>query len=362
MKTTDLAMIFVAILLPIVVVVYVDISFLLKTEEQRLYYTNVINSAINDATYVMKTVEGEENDVDYGYSGVSEKKVTVNARVAIKTFYDALYESFDIKGDSTGEAFVKGHIPALAVVDYNGVYIYSIDNYKDVETGDKYIDYVLKPKRYFTYTYAINGNNLIDGEKLDENGGIKNLETITVQFTMDDYISVVNNDGTIVSFYMEDNENNQVLYGSNNDLREKVIQHLKLKRTEVISDIVSQEMSFAVNNHNLYSNIDYQFVFPAIALNDWQEMVDNVGIIAFVQGINLGKESLNYVAHGISGLKITKRYYVSKATREISVLDYYHADTECAVYKSSNKSYSGYYMNKIDAATNGYYPCPICKP
>ena len=53
MKTTDLAMIFVAILIPIVVVVYVDVSFLLKTEEQRLYYTNIINSAINDATYAM---------------------------------------------------------------------------------------------------------------------------------------------------------------------------------------------------------------------------------------------------------------------------------------------------------------------
>lgn len=239
MKTTDLAMIFVAILLPIVIVVYVDISFLLKTEEQRLYYTNIINSAINDATYAMKTVEGEENDVDYGYSGISEKKVTVNARVAIKTFYDALYDSFDIKGDSTGEAFVKGHIPALAVVDYNGVYIYSIDKYQDSETGEEYLDYVLKPKRYFTYSYAIKDNEIVEYEDL-KNSDIKNLRTITVQFTMDDYISVINKDGTITSFYIEDNENNSVLYDGNTGLREDVIQHLKLKRTEVISNIVSR--------------------------------------------------------------------------------------------------------------------------
>ena len=66
MKTTDFAMIFVAIILPVIIVVYVDISFMLKAEEQKLYYTNIINSAINDATYVMKTVEGEEQDVDYG--------------------------------------------------------------------------------------------------------------------------------------------------------------------------------------------------------------------------------------------------------------------------------------------------------
>lgn len=121
-------------------------------------------------------------------------------------------------------------------------------------------------------------------------------------------------------------------------------------------------MSFAVNNHNLYSNVNYQFVFPAIAISDWEEMVDNVGIIAFVQGINLGNEELNYVAHGISGLKVTKRYYVTKATAGVSAVDYYHSDKECSIYKLSNKPYSGYYMNKIDVATNGYYPCPTCKP
>lgn len=357
MKTTDFAMIFVAIIIPIVVVVYVDVSFLLKTEEQRLYYTNIINSAISDATYVMKTVEGEEQDVDYGYSGISEKKVTVNARIATDTFFKSLYNNFNIKGDGTGEAYVREHIPALAIVDYNGVYIYSMETY-----GQGSIDYVLKPKRYFTYTYAIKGNNIIEKDSFEKEGGIQNLDTITVQFTMDDYISVINKDGSITGFYLEDTQNNGVLYNNNYSLREKVVQHLKLKRSETISTIVSQEMSYAVNKHNLYSDIDYEFTFPTIALSDWEQMVDNVGIIAFVQGINIGNQKLNYVAHGISGLKITNRYYVSEKTTGTSPLNYYHSDTECSIFKASKKSYTGYYMDKIEAASNGYYPCPICKP
>ena len=40
MKITDLAMIFVAIMLPIVIVIYVDVSFMLKTEEQLLFFLN----------------------------------------------------------------------------------------------------------------------------------------------------------------------------------------------------------------------------------------------------------------------------------------------------------------------------------
>ena len=358
MKATDLAMIFVAILLPIVVVVYVDVSFLLKKEEQTLYYTNIINSAINDATYAMKTVEGEEQDVDYGYSGISGKKVAVNARVAIDTFYNSLYDNFEIKGDSTAEAYIKSHIPAIGIIDYNGVYIYSIENYTNVAnngTESEAIDYMLKPKRYFTYSYKI-----VDGQAVeaDDMSG-----AITVIFTMDDYIGVIGSDSVIDWFYIEDNNNNGVLHNySNASIRDTVIQHLKNKRQQVISDVVSEEMSFAVSNHNLYSDVDYEFVFPDIALSYWEEMISNVGIIAFLQGINIGNTSLDYVAHGISGLKAAERYLVTVATANESALNYYHLTDECSVYKNSDKIFAGYYINKVDAATGGYYPCPVCNP
>lgn len=359
MKTTDFAMIFVAIILPIIIVVYVDISFMLKAEEQRLYYTNIINSAINDATYVMKTVEGEEQDIDYGYSGQTEKKVAINARVAVDKFYESLYDNFEIHGDNTSEAYIKNHIPALAVVDYNGVYIYSIDEYIDAETNEKHIGYILKPKRYYTYTYAIQGNEIIPGEDIEN---FETSNTVTVIFTMDNYISVVNDDGTLTGFYLEDYNNNSPLFLNNDTIAEKIIQHLKLKRSETISNIVSQEMSFAVNNHNMFSEVDYEFVFPAIGLSDWEEMINNVGIIAFVQGINIGIDNLDYVAHGISGLRVSTRYFVSQATTNTTALNYYHSTTECTAYTASYKNYDGYYMDKIEAATAGYYPCPVCKP
>ena len=199
-------------------------------------------------------------------------------------------------------------------------------------------------------------------DEFASNGGIQNLDTITVEFTMDDYIMVIGADDVIDGFYLEDNNNNQVLYKNNSSIRDKVIQHLRIKRSEVISDTVSKEMSFAVSNHNLYSDVDYEFVFPTIALSDWEEMVDNVGIIAFIQVINIGNTKLDYVAHGISGLKITNRYYVSVATSGVSSLDYYHETTDCEVYINSRKSFTGYFMNKVDAATAGYYPCPVCNP
>lgn len=368
MKTTDFAMIFIAIVLPIIIVVYVDVSLLLKKEEQTLYYKNIIDSAITDATYAMKNVEGQEQNNDYGYSGLTEKRVTVNAKTAVDTFFNSLYDNFQINGDKTSESYLKEHVPALAVIDYNGIYVYSLDEYKN-STGT-YIDHILKPKRYFTYVYAIGktSKKLISLEEIEKtyNMGNPNLEYFTVLFTMDDLIGIVDDKSGVISwFYLEDKNNNEKLYGDNSDysgLIEDIVRHLKLQRSKTISAIVSKEMSYAVNSHNMYSEVDYDFTFPDIAISDWEEMVGSVGVLAFIQGINLGNVKLDYVAHGVSGLKVTDRYYASIATAGVSETNYYHNSNECIYYLESNKSFKGYYMNKIDAATDGYYPCPVCNP
>ncbi len=357
MKTTDLAMIFIAIIIPIAVVVYVDVSFLLKKEEATLYYKNIIDSAIDDATYAMKNVENIGQDIDYGYSGVSENKVAVNANVAVDTFFESLFDNFEIKGDKTAEEYIKSHIPVIAIVDYNGVYIYSMDTYSE----GKNIDYILKPKRYFTYTYAVTTTGIKAIEQFSDDLD-DSVKPITVIFTMDDYIGVIGDNSAITWFYLEDSKNNSILCPSNPELIPEVVEHLKYSRSQVISSIVSDEMSFAVSNHNLYSDTDYEFVFPSISVSDWDDMVSNIGIISFIQGINIGNEKLNYVGHGISGLKTSEKYYVSKARSGIANLDYYHNSTSCYIYIGCYKEFRGYFTSKVDAAASGYYPCPICNP
>lgn len=363
MKTTDFAMIFIAIILPIVVIVYVDVSFLTKSEEKKLYYINIINSAIDDATYAMKSVEGEDPDLDYGYSGLAEKKVAVNANIAVETFFKSLYDNFEIDGDKTSEEYLKSHVPAMAILDYNGIYSYSIETYETIIDGKKSVQvgHVLKPKRYFSYTYGIKNNKIIPQEELSDIKDTTSLNLYSVIFTMDDYIFFINEDGSKTGFYLEDDKNNTALYSANTNMKDEIIRHLKLQRSSVISSIVSEEMSYSINAHNYYSDIDYQFYFPTIALSDWEQMVNNIGIIAFIQGVNLGNRQLDYVAYGISGLKVTDRYYVTKSKVD-GELDYYHVSKECSVYEQQYKPTTGYYLSKVDAASLGYYPCPVCKP
>lgn len=150
MKLTNLALIFVVILLPMIVIVYVNTSFVVKAEKEEMYYKNIIDSAIKDAASQMKQVENDDVQIDYGYSGSKDNKVSVNVDVAISTFYSSLFNNFGISGNKDSEESLKSYIPVIAIFDYDGVYIHSAE---ESIAGD--ISYTTKPKQYYTYTYGI---------------------------------------------------------------------------------------------------------------------------------------------------------------------------------------------------------------
>ena len=90
MKLTDFALIFIGVTLPIIIIVYVNVSFTIKAEEQEMYYKKIINAALNDASDQMKEVENSDVEIDYGYSGTSNNKISVNSQIAVDTFLNSL--------------------------------------------------------------------------------------------------------------------------------------------------------------------------------------------------------------------------------------------------------------------------------
>ena len=193
MKITDFAMIFIAITLPIIIVVYINVSYTIKAEEQEMYYNQLINSAIEDATTEMKQIENEDKGIDYGYSGEEDKKISVNAQVAQRAFFNSLYNNFGIKGNDTAQRYLQLFVPALAIIDYNGVYISSLEEYE--LNGVNVIEHTVKPKKYYTYTYYVLDREdedklykVVDAELYEKTmGTITSVHT--VEFTMDDYIT-----------------------------------------------------------------------------------------------------------------------------------------------------------------------------
>lgn len=403
MKLTDFALIFIGVTLPIIIIVYVNVSFTIKAEEQEIYYKKIINAALNDASDQMKEVENSDVEIDYGYSGTSNNKISVNSQIAVDTFLNSLYNNFGIKGNESAENYLQYFIPAIAIIDYNGVQVSSIEEFE--EDGQTVIKHALKPKKYYTYTYYIykdvnNSNKLTFTD--DYNIATDKLKSAhVIEFTMDDYIThrgyEVKNTGTeeikVSSFYISDEKNNAKLIANvdtksglsaeEQTLLTEVVKKLTEKRKEVIIKAIESEMVYATNNNNLYASnagIKYNFAFPTLEEGEMESQIKNVGIMALVQGISMGNRYLNVRAYSTSKLTEVTRYYLSVPKKDSSKyqMNLYHKDKSCPEYRvSTNENITpSYLFTKQQAASvkavlkqdnkyitlEGFYPCPICNP
>ncbi len=392
MKITDFSLIFIGIILPIIIIVYVNVSYTIKAEEQELYYKKIINQAVEDAANQMKEVESSDAEIDYGYSGLQNKKISVNAQIGVDTFLNSLYNNFGIKGNQAAEQYLQLFVPAIAIVDYNGVTVSSIENFD--ENGQSVIRHSVKPKRYYSYSYSImTGGQVVDGI-------VPSADSIhTIEFTMDDYVThrgsykylgqfvdIAKDDysrSTVQTFYLSDDANNSVLVAGNYGNKAQIVEMLRAKRKEIISKTVTEEMAYAVNANNSYARaagITYNFVFPETTQDEMYETIENVGMLAFVQGISIGNKYLNTKAYGISKLDLVTKYYLSVPTDYSNFkMNLYHKDPNCPEYQvSKHDGITPYFVTtkqqaasakatlKNDDGENvpiqGFYPCPLCRP
>lgn len=408
MKLTNLALIFVIIILPMIVMVYVNTSFVVKSQKEEMYYKNVIDSAVKDANNQMKHVENEDMQIDYGYSGSKDKKVSVNTDVAIDAFYNSLFNNFGILGNKKSEDSFKSYIPVIAIFDYDGIYIHSAeDEYDDFGIYTGVIKYTTKPKQYYTYVYGIRESNIggltiyniVDGDDIEKKLLLDGL-VFEVTYTMDeDFIYLeqyyLNDPPTtnVISnrFYINDNYNSvltdgftSVLSEDLDNLKKIIITNIKEKRKMVIANIAMDAISYAANAHNYHiKNMGITYHFAFLAEDEpgvWFDNINGIGLMAMVQGIPLGNRYLNYKAYSISSLSIAKKYYLSTGITDDLSPDngsdnylkqkLYHLTDRCPIYKEyvyrMLNDYTvlspKFYLLKSEAAENGYSPCPVCKP
>lgn len=417
MKITDFALIFIGITLPIIIVVYVNVSFTIKAEEQEMYYNKLITSAIEDATAAMKEVENTDKTIDYGYSGEQDKKVSINPEIAKNTFFNSLYNNFGIKGNDAAEKYLQLFVPAMAIIDYNGVYISSIEEYN--KDGSTVIEHTVKPKKYYTYSYYIvkQKNNQYSIVSVDDYKSGTKHSLHTIEFTMDDYVTHrgglydasgenITEELPVKSFYLADtssgtyvdkngimndsasDKNNADLFDGKSTTSESmiknVVDHLKKVKDEVIIKTITDEVAYAVNQNNFYASqagITYDFVFPTIEQEEMKSYINDVGIFAFMQGLSIGNKYLNSKAYSVSRLELTTKYYLTLPNDHSSIKrNLYHATKDCPEYKTDTRSTNiipEYLTTKQQAASvigiqkdsggtnkevKGFYPCPVCNP
>ena len=64
-------------------------------------------------------------------------------------------------------------------------------------------------------------------------------------------------------------------------------------RIEVIKYSIERNLSVAISNYNNYSGVSVDFQMPKLKDTDWDKIIDNISIISFLQGMNIGGKVYN---------------------------------------------------------------------
>lgn len=237
MKVQHIAVIFVIIMIPIMVVTSLYISTQIDTITLQGKYDTKLTNALYDAIKAFQV-----NTINNKYSSVSDSKIRdINA--SINTFFNSLESSTFLS-----EKELQNYIPAIVYTLYDGYYICSkYDNSYPENNGNvlsenelktKEANYGLKPYTYYSCRY------------------VKGNSDFVVNYTLDNAINVygkINGEYRTLSGYLI-NPNSVIILNRGND---PVLWRLRYQDIVISAEILTEHLLFANNTTGDYEYISY---------------------------------------------------------------------------------------------------------
>ncbi|MGY3386793.1 hypothetical protein ACVWZB_004747 [Paenibacillus polymyxa] len=321
MKIINWALIFIVIILPFSIRNHLQSIEQEHTQEQIVLYDGAVRAAVQDAAFSLRLNEDQKMESRYE----SGKKIRANKERAIEAFYQTLFNNVGIGEDEVAQGVLKRYIPVLAVVDYDGLWIYTSDSFMNKD-GEKENRQVWRSKMPFAYADNL-GNS--------------------VSFTLDDYV------------YAYDAGDKQWFEGKREDVAAQVNYGIpilndpdkfdQIRRTTII-DVVQSNLEHYINSYNQYARslgIGYTFTLPRIDQEEWNNTIDDVGVLSFIQGMPIGSNYYNNYALG--GSRLVKRTAIYGYIRD-----------GVKIYYRESDHYGGTIIEKFtserEAALAGYFP------
>lgn len=82
-------------------------------------------------------------------------------------------------------------------------------------------------------------------------------------------------------------------FGNKNDAIEDPDSDFNQHRLAVIRYSIEKNLSIAIANYNNYSGVQTNFQMPKLKEDEWTKIINNVSIISFMQGLNIGGKVYN---------------------------------------------------------------------
>lgn len=320
MSITKYSLIGILLIAPMLIFNSIKVDRSVDVIQQDILYQEAINKAVDDAITILIETAEYTND-----------QISINPSAAIEQFFDTLAINLSKYSDYEKEGLL-GFVPCIAFIDVDGMIIYSLEE-KNGSNG-RILSQCVHEKVPFAVT--------------DDNNNVIGL-------TLEDYYTVY------------DLARNIEFTGTYNELRaigvsnffNNTPEEIEQIRINLIVDMLENHCGYYINQHENFANvygITYDFMLPTIENSAWSNTVNDISIIAFVQGLPLGhgsKEVFNAFSVGGAGIIDAKKVegYITSSGDLI-----YHWD-DC-----TNKigTLEEIFDSRQEAAKNGYYPCDDC--
>ena len=247
--------------------------------------------------YVLNNISrnGVEGNYTYTYTYSNGKTITVD------NSGEDLKETLWINGESNEKEYPYIKINGTKYY-YDGSNVFSLLNGKKViQTnaasigGDELQTFARRQKNICAYKYFENAfklNNFIKSSSL------LNLSTADiVDIETGERIDPIKFDNSDIS------KSTGVSYhdigkifeydDSNNISIEDETSNFNNHRIDVIKNAITKNLAIVINNFNNFSGAKTDFQMPILKEDDWDKIIDNMSIISFLQGINIGGKVYN---------------------------------------------------------------------
>lgn len=284
MKTSDLTLWFLCLMIPLFLLLQWRDEDTTTNKRLSLQYDKAITAAVQDSVHTLRL--NSDPDLESGYG--SFKFNRVNREEALSSFFETLSFNFGAE-DIVAKDILERYVPAIGVVDYDGLHLSVYKTYKD-EGGHKAWKRVWLPKIPYSYE---------DGE-----GNV-------ISFRLDDTVRVF------------DASNKKWLEGPRKEVAPYISIPLltdeqtfdSVRRTAIINTL-QENLAFYINEHNTYARhlgIDYTFALPVIPAEDWNNTVNDISVFGFLQGIPI-ERGYTYNNYSFGGSRLMKVKYLYGST------------------------------------------------
>lgn len=333
MKLTSLAIVFVIIIAPFLLIAQLQTKTIHEDSKLRVYYDSILDNAVQDAAWTLSSYQTQMS-YDEGFTFENARQATVD------TLFDSMYFAFNVYGNTSGMARVNGCMPLVIFLEADGFVPYVLHEYVGAG-GYRIIDYSWYPKRHYIGTVL--------------------SDRFVVRYTLTDQV------------YVYDQTNGTETSGSYQDYAAAITQFadagsFENLRLAAVSSAIEKDINYFIrqlNQLNLKMGIGYSFHFPRIEDADWNRALLDEGLLVFAQGFPVltGKR---YETYALGGARLLRKqplvgYTYNSIKRYCKETCTYYLNTVSTdpVFDANTLQF---YSTREEAASNGYYPCPICKP